>query len=1804
MQKETDYTSKTSNNNFSQNIVILRNTLLNFERLCQQMPELNNLTDICQRLNILLDELTADKVRIVISHLDALGHYLKLVMGTSILTRELQINLELCTRGYYQLVPKPMNQQTNVVLPKKEEINSQSVTITTNDVEHQTELQRRNEQKYLNSLNSFKRSSSYKLVVENKILLFLRDIQRYALGITSSAAVSTKRVFISYAWPIANKYQEEWTTPFIRNLTLHLTYAGICVFLDRHDSGPGHSLPGFMQTVQNIDHVIVVSSRTFAYKMQLDVSGIKYEYTQIQKRLSCDKETNEENFVTILCLNEHNYGQLYFKNAKTVSFYQSEYLETLRNLICRMYGFEQIAFNKFWKNKLVEHKILRNIWRLLPQNHNFVGRESFLQLFSKDDISKKARLVIVGKAGVGKTQLSLQYAYQYGHQYEGVLWFNAENEEQLLQSYKTLALEKGVLNTSQINSMSEQQIVQCVKNWLSGQVNYLLIYDGSDNASYTDEFLPVDNHNIIITTHNSRSFFEYYEGNFSFIEVGNYTDDEAYNYVERTLGNIKNVITPQDIKNLVTAVGLLPRKLVYSCGYILRHRLSINEYIERYTNLPEVLEHYKLTPIQQMVNFRDGTEKLDAGIISHENESKQSTTNNEELKDLIDYLNALEHLFINFLTSNQFNKLNKIFDNIILLILEVLTRNGDYELSLLLIVRHLDAIEFFLNFSYDNHYDDCQQKDMLQLRSLIHKGKILLKQYPLSVPININSLATNNAVYEPCIAINNQDYPDGEQNQFEKQQQFHHLTNPKNPASKVYSELFQKIWLYALNCQKRMSAYLPKKIFISHAYPEDERELENWTTEFIQTLIKHLIAVGIQVYSPGIYPNKACSFNELLSQEHNFDHVLIISSRSREAQLSCIGDTNRVQQEQQEILTYYNNHPELQVQKFFMPILLNHKNHINDKTIAEFAELSFFKEDYLKVLKQLIVAIYGFDFTAFNIYWNRQLVKYELEQKSWHIPAKNEHFTGRLDQLELIKTHFTSGNSEHIVMCACYGLGGVGKTSLVKQFAYVYGYKFAKVFWFNASHREALYADYVQLGEDLGLFSVKEQHLSIELCAMRTKDFLENNEAQGWLAIFDNAPNYDVIHDLLPVKGGQIIVTSRHTQWPGQSINLGVFSPEEAQQYIAKIIGQNAIESEILAEILDRLPLALTYACAYIKYQMISIRDYVKLFPDNKVLDPIATTWDFTIEAIQKELPAANRLLQLCAYLDANNIPAQLLYQDLLLTTTSESLNTFDQVNTRVLFENAIRLCSEYSMLSYDDRDKTISLHHLLQEAIITKMATTGHARQLINETIETVLCYLKPMVENSNYLKGEKIVPHLSQLWLQADKYKNKLNPREEVLYATFLMVIFENFSYYTEHNQRSEYFEEAIKIMSKDKIANLLKLFAGIIYICFQDIDTQEATISKYLSDIHFQQIAESIVNSEGHIGLETLLSLLNKICGKNHRWPAWIGSCLFAIYIAQLNPDGARAYIPYFENLKHKYLGDVHNFIQLLDKLEVMFKFISEPITRVTLKNFLALIQAQDSHAEDKINLIFGLFGEQLHFIHVKSFVDSFKPKITDYITQLLTQLFGDIQDWLHRNKKIELLDKAVNIISKIWSPDHIHLGHLYIKMANCYKDANQLAEAKTYFAKALPILQEFLGEHHPRVIKLLFDLVSSCVYSNLELAKKYCSRAQTSLAQSSQTDIRQNTYVGKVSSLLENNGDKNEIKECCRQIGILMDDLNESRIRVHNTIAFKKHKKPDVAISFSSEGYNISGLFGAENPQKNSTQIIQPDFCAQADATYRK
>ena len=109
---------------------------------------------------------------------------------------------------------------------------------------------------------------------------------------------------------------------------------------------------------------------------------------------------------------------------------------------------------------------------------------------------------ISGLGGIGKTQTAVEYAYRYRDEYQAVLWLDAESPLALKAGCGELARRMHLPHPE--NDLD--QAVLALKQWLTTQPGWLLIFDNADDPDALKPFLPDAEHGHILITSRAKDF--------------------------------------------------------------------------------------------------------------------------------------------------------------------------------------------------------------------------------------------------------------------------------------------------------------------------------------------------------------------------------------------------------------------------------------------------------------------------------------------------------------------------------------------------------------------------------------------------------------------------------------------------------------------------------------------------------------------------------------------------------------------------------------------------------------------------------------------------------------------------------------------------------------------------------------------------------------------------------------------------------------------------------------------------------------------------------------------------------------------------------------------------------------------------------------------------------------------------------------------------------------------------------------------------------------------------------------------------
>ena len=222
----------------------------------------------------------------------------------------------------------------------------------------------------------------------------------------------------------------------------------------------------------------------------------------------------------------------------------------------------------------------RQLWRM-PHSRNlqFVGRSDVLaslheRLTSNED-SRRVQ-VIFGLGGLGKTQTAIEFAYRHRDAFDLVWWIDAEEPTKLASDLVSLgrALK---LDASRANE--EQIVVDAVRQWLSDNSGYLLIFDNAEGPDDLRMYLPMEVHGAILITSRSPAW----RGVGETVPLDVMTESDAQQLMAST-GDHDAAST----RLIAGELGYLPLALAQASAYMDSTGCSIDSYrqlLERHADI-------------------------------------------------------------------------------------------------------------------------------------------------------------------------------------------------------------------------------------------------------------------------------------------------------------------------------------------------------------------------------------------------------------------------------------------------------------------------------------------------------------------------------------------------------------------------------------------------------------------------------------------------------------------------------------------------------------------------------------------------------------------------------------------------------------------------------------------------------------------------------------------------------------------------------------------------------------------------------------------------------------------------------------------------------------------------------------------------------------------------------------------------------------------------------------------------------------------------------------------------------------------
>ena len=583
--------------------------------------------------------------------------------------------------------------------------------------------------------------------------------------------------------------------------------------------------------------------------------------------------------------------------------------------------------------------------------------------------------------------------------------------------------------------------------------------------------------------------------------------------------------------------------------------------------------------------------------------------------------------------------------------------------------------------------------------------------------------------------------------------------------------------------------------------------------------------------------------------------------------------------------------------------------------------------------------------------------------------------------------------------------------------------------------------------------------------------FDELGQRYRWLLVYDNATDPAALDGVRPpAGGGHLLLTSRNPAWRSMAATLGVDTLDrgEAVSFLRQRTGSSdQATMERLAKALGDLSLALEQAAAYLETTSTPPGEYVELLrgraaelfglgqPSNHP-QTISTTWSVSLKLLRQRTPAAEDLLQLCAFLAPEDISRSMLLSHPQVLPQRLRAAVEDQIS----YQQALGALTRYSLVSVTSDN--MSVHRLVQTVVRSGLDEDVN-RRWAGASVRLVQAAFPPVPEQADaWPDCGRLLPHALATTA----------PDRDAEPATTARLLGQAGRYLwgrADYEQAKELLEQALAIcetrIGPDHLdtAQSLNNLALVLY------DQRDLERARLLHE-RALHIREAQLPS-GHPDIARSLTNLGAVLrplGALPRARALHERALviFEASVGPEHPETARC----LNNLA-LVLRALHEFTdaRMLHERALAIREAalgpSHPDTASSLSN-LALVRTDQRDLDGARSL------------HERAL--AIREAALGLSHPLTARSLNNVANILRRQGDLDgvkqMLERALAIREAALGPSHPHTARSLISLANALRDQGDLETARRLYEQALTIYETKLGSGNPDTARTRRDLAA--------------------------------------------------------------------------------------------------------------------------------
>jgi len=339
------------------------------------------------------------------------------------------------------------------------------------------------------------------------------------------------------------------------------------------------------------------------------------------------------------------------------------------------------------------------------------------------------------------------------------------------------------------------------------------------------------------------------------------------------------------------------------------------------------------------------------------------------------------------------------------------------------------------------------------------------------------------------------------------------------------------------------------------------------------------------------------------------------------------------------------------------------------------------------------------------------------------------------------------------------GLGGVGKSSVAREYGWRNRDAYSIVWWLNAQTEDGIIDGLVRLGTMFaqGLDQLADRRVA----AQRVVNSVLSGFDKPVLLVFDNLEDQGLLRTWLPRTGARALVTTRDTALSSDvaAIPLGVWSPEIAAAYLHRASDRSDLteqDARAIAEALGALPLAMAHAAAALRGMrtiapgryLLRINEQLKQAPRGADYPrSVFATFRESIAHAEQQAPGAAAVLCFAALFSPDAIPEELLHQAadgcpegmVPLVPGQGALDLRSVFADEWLLEQALATLDRLGLLAFAAESRTYAMHRLVQIAARDLPADRAPWSEFSISAAQAIF----PTVEYATWPQCDRVISH-----------------------------------------------------------------------------------------------------------------------------------------------------------------------------------------------------------------------------------------------------------------------------------------------------------------------------------------------------------------------------------------------------------------------------------------------------------------------------